>query len=573
MVSIHINHGLQSAAEDMATTCAEVAQSLGVEHLTRNVAWGQDGISARPEHDNPTLEYSARIARYRTFFAAMSAVNAKSLVLGHHLDDQVETSIMRISKRSTEEGAGGMKFVRRWGMGFGGQSPNEDFGWTAYEGMRRWISRPLLEFPKDRLLATCEENRLEYVTDETNFVPHVTIRNAIRAWLRDKGSQTEGDQHKLRLDHLEKDLSHFESEVASMDLSGGLEQLYGAVMALNDSASDIESQVDSILSRCTLRSPPGTYLTTCNAISGIRDPKLQRAVVLRILRYMSFHPWGSLRAQIKRRNLGLTQISTKLWNPNPISPRIPEFCAGGGVQWSPVIIRGTTLRFSTHRPFKPMTLGENAGWLAFRQTPPKSESFIYQRKGIEDRLNVQVSRLMASNLEAGNTTLEYLYDCRFLITFDLTKLPPNIIRILRQPVEGEGLWLTPYAKWIWPRLVWRRPGQRDAELHAKITMKTPNSPFDDQLNLLSKPEVKWRDIQMAQAPWPPACVRPSAAAARMTCIVRREWDFPANIERLRRVCLPLWLASEDPARDSESSLGEVEETLTSTHPTLQDYTS
>ena len=108
---------------------------------------------------------------------------------------------------------------------------------------------------------------------------------------------------------------------------------------------------------------------------------------------------------------------------------------------------------------------------------------------------------MASNLEAGNPTLEYLYDCRFLITFDLTRLPSEIVRILRQPEEGEGLWLTPYAKWIWPRLVWRRPGQKDVELHAKITMKTPSPPFDDQLNLLSKPEVKWRAIQMTEAPW------------------------------------------------------------------------
>jgi tRNA(Ile)-lysidine synthase len=33
---------------------------------------------------------------------------------------------------------------------------------------------------KDRILATCEANKLEYVNDPTNFQPGFTIRNAIR---------------------------------------------------------------------------------------------------------------------------------------------------------------------------------------------------------------------------------------------------------------------------------------------------------------------------------------------------------------------------------------------------------
>jgi hypothetical protein len=33
---------------------------------------------------------------------------------------------------------------------------------------------------QDRLLATCEENRLDYVLDPTNFQPETTLRNAVR---------------------------------------------------------------------------------------------------------------------------------------------------------------------------------------------------------------------------------------------------------------------------------------------------------------------------------------------------------------------------------------------------------
>jgi len=34
---------------------------------------------------------------------------------------------------------------------------------------------------QDRILETCEENGLDYVTDSTNFQPDITLRNALRA--------------------------------------------------------------------------------------------------------------------------------------------------------------------------------------------------------------------------------------------------------------------------------------------------------------------------------------------------------------------------------------------------------
>jgi tRNA(Ile)-lysidine synthase len=44
------------------------------------------------------------------------------------------------------------------------------------------LYRPLLEFPKSRLIATCEANSVPFVTDSSNFDPKTTERNAIR-WL------------------------------------------------------------------------------------------------------------------------------------------------------------------------------------------------------------------------------------------------------------------------------------------------------------------------------------------------------------------------------------------------------
>ncbi|KAI1126577.1 adenine nucleotide alpha hydrolases-like protein [Nemania abortiva] len=42
------------------------------------------------------------------------------------------------------------------------------------------VYRPLLEFPKDRLMATCEANRVPWWEDNTNRDPTLTMRNAIR---------------------------------------------------------------------------------------------------------------------------------------------------------------------------------------------------------------------------------------------------------------------------------------------------------------------------------------------------------------------------------------------------------
>ena len=46
---------------------------------------------------------------------------------------------------------------------------------------------------QDRVLATCDENGLEYVTDGTNFQPEVTLRNAIRQMLKNEEAYGSGE--------------------------------------------------------------------------------------------------------------------------------------------------------------------------------------------------------------------------------------------------------------------------------------------------------------------------------------------------------------------------------------------
>lgn len=175
MVSLTVDHSLQASSADMAAKTAQFSQSLGVEHRTAKITWGQGPFPPRPPPGTP-FEETARRARYRVLFDEMTRLDARVLAAGHHLDDQVETALMRLGMKSSLLGASGMKFVRRWGMG----DSMEKLDWAGYEGMRRFIVRPFLGVGKDRILATCEANKLEYVVDKTNFQPEVTLRNAIR---------------------------------------------------------------------------------------------------------------------------------------------------------------------------------------------------------------------------------------------------------------------------------------------------------------------------------------------------------------------------------------------------------
>jgi tRNA(Ile)-lysidine synthase len=98
-------------------------------------------------------EEMARMARYRILFDIMKEKGAGVLLMAHHLDDQVETAIMRHRRSkfdknrapNTAIGLAGMRNCRRWGMG---KSPDNGIWYYGLEGMSRWLCRPLLEFPK-----------------------------------------------------------------------------------------------------------------------------------------------------------------------------------------------------------------------------------------------------------------------------------------------------------------------------------------------------------------------------------------------------------------------------------------
>jgi tRNA(Ile)-lysidine synthase len=103
---------------------------------------------AAPRSRTKMLE-QARFDRYALMIDYCKAAKISHLFLGHHQDDQAETFLLRLAGGSGLDGLAAMRPAQ-----------------ARQEGVT--LLRPLLEFPKDRLQATCEAGDIAYVEDPTN---------------------------------------------------------------------------------------------------------------------------------------------------------------------------------------------------------------------------------------------------------------------------------------------------------------------------------------------------------------------------------------------------------------------
>ncbi len=92
--AIHVHHGLQAAADDFVAHCASFCAQIGVPLQVLRVN------AKHAAGESP--EAAARAARYDAFKAIAinnsACLAIKSIALGQHLDDQVETLLLALSR-------------------------------------------------------------------------------------------------------------------------------------------------------------------------------------------------------------------------------------------------------------------------------------------------------------------------------------------------------------------------------------------------------------------------------------------------------------------------------------------
>lgn len=152
-VVIHVNHGLRGAESNRDQAFAQkTAEMFSLPLETRAIP--PDAMVAGKR--GPSLENRARTERYRIFEELRSSLGLSKLALGHTLDDQAETIIM--------------KFLRGTGLaGLRGMLPLRD----------GFYIRPLLETTRREVLACLEGRNLSFVTDSSNADQRF-LRNRVR---------------------------------------------------------------------------------------------------------------------------------------------------------------------------------------------------------------------------------------------------------------------------------------------------------------------------------------------------------------------------------------------------------
>lgn len=136
--AIHIQHGLSPNADDWEAHCRRVCAALGiplhVEYLHVDRAAGA------------SLENIARQRRYEAFESVLEW--HECLLIGHHLDDQAETFLLRTLRGAGPRGLAAIPVSRVLGRGH--------------------LLRPLLNFTRASLEIWAQAQGLEWIDDESN---------------------------------------------------------------------------------------------------------------------------------------------------------------------------------------------------------------------------------------------------------------------------------------------------------------------------------------------------------------------------------------------------------------------
>lgn len=196
--AVHVHHGLQPAAEDWVRHCRRVCRDLGVPLRVLRVA-------VAPAGEGP--EAAARAARYAAISRLLRVGDL--LALAHQRDDQAETVLFRALRGTGIAGLGAMR-------------ERETLGAAV-------LWRPLLGYPRSRLLRYAQAEGLRWIDDPHNADPVLArsfLRLAVLPQLRRhfpaaSESLARLARHAQASERLLADLA--ELDVAALSADGGLD--------------------------------------------------------------------------------------------------------------------------------------------------------------------------------------------------------------------------------------------------------------------------------------------------------------------------------------------------------------
>lgn len=151
LLAVHVNHGLQPAAQDFERHCAALCAAQQVELEVRRV-------SVQPRGRG--LEAAARAARYEALAQVARERRSPLVLTAHHLDDRIETFLIQWLRGAGPDGLAAFAPVR----GFDGEA---------------CLVRPLAGVSRAQIDAYAQLRGLSWIDDPSNDDLSL-LRNALR---------------------------------------------------------------------------------------------------------------------------------------------------------------------------------------------------------------------------------------------------------------------------------------------------------------------------------------------------------------------------------------------------------
>ena len=150
LVVAHYDHGLREKEDEAETRFVRrLASSLALPFESEKASLLKEGITS-------SVEERARNARYAFFESLKDKLCAQKIALGHNLNDQAETVLMRLLRGSGPSGLAGIPPSRE-----------------------NTIIRPLIEIRREEIESYLKSRELTYVIDSSNLQTDY-LRNKIR---------------------------------------------------------------------------------------------------------------------------------------------------------------------------------------------------------------------------------------------------------------------------------------------------------------------------------------------------------------------------------------------------------
>jgi tRNA(Ile)-lysidine synthase len=182
LIVAHFNHGIRDDAIKDEILVSRTAKKLG---LVFEAGHGDLGFSAS--------EDQARQARYDFLEEVRDRYGARAIVMAHHQGDLIETAIINVLRGSGRRGLSAIKNNPR-------------------------VLRPLIDVPKDEVVAYANTHKLRWLDDSTNQDPKY-LRNYVRLKLLPKLTEVERDKLIQNIDKVAKNKSELDELIATLSHS------------------------------------------------------------------------------------------------------------------------------------------------------------------------------------------------------------------------------------------------------------------------------------------------------------------------------------------------------------------